>query len=183
MALHTANWEVTCHALAEQGHIIHAMYMPPRNPLRHALTRWSRKRGNLVDVLAPGPHTLRRAAKVLRDGQNLTIYVDEYLRGNVISPSLGRPRATRSNLAYAVRLGLRTDARLFFCWAEREETCRFTVHVKPFPSDPHGKSADFDALLRQADLQLGHIILDNLDQWFNLHALILPSQPRGEHGS
>jgi Kdo2-lipid IVA lauroyltransferase/acyltransferase len=168
--LHLGNWELPGAALMVDKFKVNAIVQPPKSKTRAALAIKTRELNNIT-VFPPGPATALKAARALKRGECLVIYIDEFVNGRVHAPFFGRPLAHKGNIAYVPRLAAMTGAEVLMAYCTRTSGCNFKVTFTP-PLDlkttqNHKKAEDADIELLNE--QASEIILSNLSQWLMLH--------------
>lgn len=183
MALHLGNWELVTLALTKIGIKTTALYMPPANRFRHGLARDARYRligDPTFDMVPADRQTTRRLAKVLSAGDAVVIYVDEYVRKTVYTPSFGAALEERCNLNLALRLATRYDAVPVLLYCLRLRGAHFKIVAErlelPHPNTSSGDEQKHRENQAAVDRVIEQRIRAHIDQWFNFHAW----RPRGE---
>ncbi len=174
VSAHTGNWELRTAELIDLGFNPLCLYKPVRN--RFALKIVIRARTRMLAAkhfLGSSPSAMRTMCEHLNNGDALWVAIDEYKKGQVLSPSLGRNLETSAtNASYVVRLAQRYNAIIIPIWTKREQDLSFRIKVsKPF-SVAKSKQAKADALIK-LDTLLEEWVMDNLEQWYMLHELRL----------
>lgn len=125
---------------------------------------------------------MRPALSVLRGGEEtLLFWMDDYARGRVNGPSLGRGPPRGGNIPLAVRLARLSGCALVPGFAERlpGAAARFrTVFLPPvsLPAPTGDRAADLAAGVAALDAVLDPIVRARLEQWF----FTIAWRPEGE---
>lgn len=170
---HIGNWELTGPVVFLLGDEGMHFYQPPRNRFERFISR--RARRSVADkLLLPTPADTRRGFRLLSGGEaTLVIAIDEFIRGRVQGPFLGRPHRLDGNIGFAARMAVKADALLIPVYTVRVDGSRFEIHIEP-PFEPStGGTADENiaATADAINAAVEPIILEHLDQWLMLHDL------------
>jgi KDO2-lipid IV(A) lauroyltransferase len=164
---HLANWEIGAIAMRAVGAPVHLVYRAANNPWVDKIFR--RGREEIAAGLVPkGSDGARQAVKLLRDGENLGILIDQKMNDGIPVPFFGRDAMTAPAPA---RLALRFDCTVLPVQVERTEGPRFRVTVHPPLPPQHGGDAQGDTLLlmTQANAHLEDWIRQRPAQWLWVH--------------
>ena len=164
-------------ALVNKGLTTTNTIKSPANRFRSKLLSNARYRmlGNPRAKMIPtDDKMMRRISTTLSDKECVVIYVDEYVRQNVATPSFGATLEERGNLNFALRLAARHDALLVLSYCMRTHGANFKIIAERIEL-PHksGASKDKGRVLENQsymDKRIEELIRRNLDQWFNFHA-------------
>jgi KDO2-lipid IV(A) lauroyltransferase len=170
MALHLGNWETIAPTLMAVGHPGSGIYLPPDNRFDHFIARKVREAFGAI-LVPPSTHATREGFRVLKADEGVfVIYVDEFVRGRVQSPALGRPiRHSGTNMAYVARLAAMTGAAVIPAYCVRKgDSAHFDVHfLAPVELQRTGnRGCDAKANVDRLDAVVDPIIRAHLDQWF-----------------
>lgn len=170
MALHLGNWEAIPPTLIAVGHPGSGIYLPPDNRFDHFIARKVREAYG-AKLVPPSPHAVREGLRVLKADEGIfIIYVDEFVRGRVQSPALGRQtQYSGTNMAYVARLAASTGAAVIPAYCLRMgDSAWFDVRFLP-PVELQNsadRKADLVANVDRLDAVVDPIIRAHLDQWF-----------------
>jgi KDO2-lipid IV(A) lauroyltransferase len=173
--LHVGAWEVVhagLSALRLPSALIYQR-LPNRFQMRIADTARQRswRNGAAIQRLAPTPRALIHASQALRaPGGMLLYYVDEYWRGRVHAPALGRAMRAEGNVSLATRLAAATGAAVIPAFARRcGDDARFELTFLPeVPMEAGGRGV---ALENQArlDRAVESVVRAHPEQWLMAH--------------
>jgi lauroyl/myristoyl acyltransferase len=173
--LHVGAWEVVHAGLSALRIPVTGVYqrLPNRFQMRiaDAARRRSWRVGEPVRRIAPTSRALFEAQRVLATpGGVMLYYVDEYWRGRVHAPALGRALRPEGNVALAARLAAATGAALIPAYALRlGGEARFRLTFLPeVPLGPAGRHAALDNQAR-LDAAIAGVVRAHPEQWFMLH--------------
>jgi KDO2-lipid IV(A) lauroyltransferase len=172
IGLHLGNWELLGPKLLTLGEDLIEFYQPPANRYRRWIADHTRRQFEDL-LLPPGPASAQRAFRFLADRKGaLVMFVDEFMRGDVQAPTLGRPLNLKGNLANAARFAVLTDALILPIYGLRVGGAHFRMHIlEPVDLPAQGNGVDLAANVRALDQLIEPIILANLEQWYMLHEL------------
>jgi KDO2-lipid IV(A) lauroyltransferase len=164
---HLANWEACAIAAKAYGVPLHLVYRPANNPWVEEIFREGR--GDIAAGLIPkGAEGARMAVRVLREGGQLGILIDQKMNDGIPVPFFGRDAMTAPALA---RLALKYNCAVLPAQVERLHGARFrlTVHP-PLPLQTSGDyQNDVLALMTRANVLLEDWIRQRPGQWLWLH--------------
>lgn len=164
---HLGNWEVNAIAAKAYGTPLHLIYRPANNPWIEQIYREGR--GDIAAGLIPkGAEGARQAMRVLREGQQLGILIDQKMNDGIPVPFFGRDAMTAPALA---RLAFKYDCAVLPTQVERLDGARFrlTVHP-PLPLERSGDlRRDTLRLMTRANALLEAWIRQRPGQWLWLH--------------
>lgn len=164
---HLGNWEVSAIAAKAFGVPLHLIYRPANNPAVEQIYREGR--GGIAAGLIPkGAEGARQAVRVLREGQQLGILIDQKMNDGIPVPFFGRDAMTAPALA---RLAFKFDCTVLPTQVERLRGARFrlTVHP-PLPLEQSGDlQRDTLHLMTRANAMLESWIRQRPGQWLWLH--------------
>lgn len=164
---HLANWEISAIAAKAFGVPLHLIYRPANNPWVEEIYREGRA-GIAAGLIPKGAEGARQAVRVLRDGQQLGILIDQKMNDGIPVPFFGRDAMTAPALA---RLAFKFDCTVLPAQVERLHGARFrlTVHT-PLPLEQSGDlQRDTLLLMTRANALLESWIRQRPGQWLWLH--------------
>lgn len=164
---HLANWEINAVAAKAYGTPLHLIYRPANNPWVEEIYREGR--GKVAAGLIPkGAEGARQAMRVLREGGQLGILVDQKMNDGIPVPFFGRDAMTAPALA---RLAFKFDCTVLPTQVERLSGARFRLTVHPPLPLTRSKDAQRDvlALMAHANRMLESWIRQRPGQWLWLH--------------
>jgi KDO2-lipid IV(A) lauroyltransferase len=165
--VHLGNWEVVGPKARDLGEDWLQIVQVLANPYRNRVATRGRA-GYLSGHVHPGPTAGRQILRHLQAARFLSIAGDEYLKGELLAPSFGRPVRLDGNLARIVRLAKMTDALICPYFCVRIDGARFELIVQP----PISLDQTDDDYLRKGverlDATIAAIIVGHLDQWLML---------------
>ena len=168
--LHLGNPEVLGLTLARLG--LRPVGVATRQPtdFRERVITGVRLRGG-GRMIRADRDAMRPALAVLRGGEEtLLFWMDDYVRGRVNGPSLGRgPRRGAGNIPLAARLARLSGCALVPGFVERLPGARFrTVFLPPvaLPASTGSRAADLAADAAALDAALAPVVRARLEQWF-----------------
>jgi KDO2-lipid IV(A) lauroyltransferase len=164
---HLGNWEVSAVAAKAYGTPLHLIYRPANNPWVEEIYREGR--GTVAAGLIPkGAEGARQTMRVLREGGQLGILIDQKMNDGIPVPFFGRDAMTAPALA---RLAFKFDCTVLPTQVERLNGARFRLTVHPplplAPSDDVQR--DTLALMTLANRHLESWIRRRPGQWLWLH--------------
>lgn len=181
VGVHTGNWELIPYTLGWLGHSVVDIYQPPRNRFearianrarRRCAERVRRTRPDLqLQLIAPSATAGLELSRAMRDGFTLMIYGDESVGGRALSPAFGRPLRTDGNFARVSRLARLTGAEVTPAYVVRDpDDARYTVRfLPPVPMQAtRDRDADLLANVAALDAAVTPIVLEHIDQWYQL---------------
>ncbi len=177
VGVHLGMAEMLGPVLIRMGEDGYDIFQPQPNRFRRGFTERLRKRfeGQLVEAGPGAMLTIRRGME--RHGKSLVLFVDEFTRGRVQTPAMGRPVSVHGNLGLAVRLAFATGAVLVPAFVERVKGCQFRL-VLMQPIEPRRTLAGelkLRATVTEIDQALERAVMKRLDQWVMLH--LMSSEP------
>ncbi len=162
---HLGNWEVISGYCIDNNLDSLSLYQPERNRFVTQLAEKSRKKLGTRTVAA-GRQALRRMSQHLTQGHVVWLAIDEYKKGRVWGPLLGRDLDTRSsNAAYAVRLAQRHHAAIIPYRTERKPLSHFVVTFY----EPLFVNNNADEIRSALDKQVESWVREHPEQWYMLH--------------
>ncbi len=168
MGVHLGNWETIPVAALAHGFRGASIYIPPDNRIDHYIANLARDRLKGA-YLKASRNAAFEAIELLKNGQNLLMYVDESIRGRVWAPAFGRRLRPQGNIANIVRIARAANAIIVPLYSVRlDGGARFRVTALPSLKlvDTGDRDADLMANVAMIDALIDPIIRDNLDQWF-----------------
>jgi KDO2-lipid IV(A) lauroyltransferase len=138
-------------------------------PFRDKVVAGIRRRGGCRTIPADR-HAAKHALAALRGGEEtLVLFMDDYVRGRVNGPSLGRGPRREGNIPLAVRLARLSGCALVPGFVERSPGARFRAVFLPpvaLPAPTGDRAADLAAGVAALDAALDPILRARLEQWF-----------------
>lgn len=172
VTLHLGNWEILSSISRKVGVPFHSFYLPLDNPVEAWVT--SRVRRQLgANLLPAGMAGVGPALRILKEGGVVAIFCDEAFSGVIRGPLFGRPAHLKGNLALAVRLARRNNAKLAVVHTTRVGTARFECRFgDPISLPERPGMSDSESVLgdvRYLNSFVEPIMMENLHQWYYLH--------------
>jgi KDO2-lipid IV(A) lauroyltransferase len=164
---HLGNWEISAVAAKAYGVPLHLIYRPANNPWVEEIYREGR--GNIAAGLIPkGAEGARQTMRVLREGGQLGILIDQKMNDGIPVPFFGRDAMTAPALA---RLAFKFDCTVLPTQVERLGGARFRLTVHPPLPLTRSGDAQRDALelMSHANRHLESWIRQRPGQWLWLH--------------
>jgi KDO2-lipid IV(A) lauroyltransferase len=126
-----------------------------RRPYAHAL-------------ITNSPSVGKKLYNKLTEGYHLTIAIDEFVNGQLKTPSFGRPVSRSGNLKFAIRLAKLTNATLFIAYATRTQGARFLIHFLPpiIHDFTQIEQEKLHEVAKEIDALVDPIVRRHFDQWF-----------------
>jgi KDO2-lipid IV(A) lauroyltransferase len=164
---HLANWELLGVCAARYELPVAVIFRRPNNPYINRLIQ--RIRGeNMGRLLPSGMGAALAANRVLSEGGQVGILVDQHFTRGPVLPFFGRPAHTAPTLA---KLARRFDCPVHGAHVERLPGDRFKLTLSPPLPFQHTDSRDADIKANMAmvnDMVEGWV-RENPDQWLWLH--------------
>jgi KDO2-lipid IV(A) lauroyltransferase len=167
VGVHLGNWELLGPKLLAMGEDGAEFYQPPRNRFQRWIAERTRRRFD-GQLLPPGPSSTVAAIRRLRDGRGVVIFMDEFTKGRVNGPALGRPLTPSAALGTAVRLALSTGAVIVPAYVLRTGGAHFTMHLLD-PITPAGLSVE--TAMARVNATLEPVVIADVEQWYMAHEL------------
>jgi KDO2-lipid IV(A) lauroyltransferase len=146
---------------------LHLVYRPANNPAVEQIYREGRA-GIAAGLIPKGAEGARQAVRVLREGQQLGILIDQKMNDGIPVPFFGRDAMTAPALA---RLAFKFDCTILPVQVERLNGARFRLTVHP--PLPLERSDDIQRdtllLMTRANAMLESWIRQRPGQWLWLH--------------
>jgi KDO2-lipid IV(A) lauroyltransferase len=163
--LHIGNWECIAPVMAAASAPPAFVYQSLRSAFRTRQAVEARR--PWTTALLPGsPAVTRPALRALgRPDGVLLMFMDEFFKGRVAAPSLGRGPRRGGNIATIARMARMTGAAVVLAWCRRRPGPQFEVTFEP----PMDLPEVLDDAVAQLDAAAEAIILGNLPQWLMLH--------------
>ncbi|HIP78479.1 MAG TPA: lauroyl acyltransferase, partial [Kiloniellaceae bacterium] len=166
---HMANFELMPIAAYRAGHNLSVVSRPVNNPLIQRILLFFRERptGNWGKI-PKGVDGARQALKLLRQGLNLGVLVDQRNSQGIALPLFGRP--ARTNLGIA-KLAIDYDAPVFPIQLERLGGAHFRLTVEAALKRPElgDKQAEAEAMMIEMNQALERWISARPADWLWLH--------------
>ncbi|HEX2116131.1 MAG TPA: lysophospholipid acyltransferase family protein, partial [Alphaproteobacteria bacterium] len=159
--------EISAVAAKAYGVPLHLIYRPANNPWVEEIYREGR--GKIAAGLIPkGAEGARQAMRVLRDGGQLGILIDQKMNDGIPVPFFGRDAMTAAALA---RLAFKFDCTVLPAQVERLGGARFRLTVHPPLALTRSEDAQRDVLelMTHANRHLESWIRQRPGQWLWLH--------------
>jgi Kdo2-lipid IVA lauroyltransferase/acyltransferase len=169
LGLHLGNWETIPVAMLAQGLRGASIYIPPENRFDHAIANRARDRIGGSYIKADRKAGFEALKTILKNKQNLLMYVDEFARDRVWAPAFGRPLRAEGNIAYILRIARMTNALIVPLYSIRlagRAYFKVTVLAPLAPVETGDRNADLLANVAMIDALIDPIIRTHLDQWF-----------------
>lgn len=172
--LHLANWELTGIGIVNLGFTGCSVFQHYGTRADVRLAGAARTRLTTRHrIYPPGLASARAVYRtVVRDRQGVHMHIDEPISGRIETPSFGRGRPLRGNIANVVRLALAAGADLVPAYAERlGDAARFRLVYEPaFPLLRSGdRETDIRVNVERLDAHVGAIVRPRVLQWLMLH--------------
>lgn len=175
--LHLANWELAGPKLLSLGETSAQIVQNLANPYRNRIAM-SVRSVYADQLIEPGPAAGRQIIRSLKETGGLSMAGDEYMNGELLAPSFGRPPHLDGNLARAVRLAKMTNAIIVPYYVVRVKGARFRMHILPHVElSFDGENYLQDGVQRLDDI-ITPIIIENIDQWLMLDNFKVPQRPK-----
>jgi KDO2-lipid IV(A) lauroyltransferase len=169
ISAHMANFELMPIAAYKHGHNMTVVSRPVNNPFIQRILLFFRQRptGDWGKI-PKGVDGARQAVKLLKQGLNLGVLVDQRVSQGVALPLFGRP--ARTNLGIA-KLALEYDVEVFPAHLERLGGARFRLTVEdPLPRpDSADKQEAAKAMMIEVNQVLERWIRHRPADWLWLH--------------
>jgi KDO2-lipid IV(A) lauroyltransferase len=169
VSAHMANFELMPIASYNHGHNLTVVSRPVNNPFIQRILLYFRERptGNWGKI-PKGVSGARHAVKLLKNGLNLGVLVDQRVSQGVALPLFGRP--ARTNLGIA-RLALEFDVEVFPAHLERLGGARFRLTVEEPLARPQieDKQEAAKAMMTEVNRILERWIRHRPEDWLWLH--------------
>lgn len=169
VSAHMANFELMPISAYRHGHNLSVVSRPVNNPIIQRILLYFRQRptGNWGKI-PKGVDGARQALKLLKQGLNLGVLVDQRNSQGVALPLFGRP--ARTNLGIA-KLAIDHDAPVFPIHLERLEGARFRLTVEEELKRPElgEKQAEAEAMMTEMNQVLERWIRQRPEDWLWLH--------------
>lgn len=174
LSLHIGNWDLLaahCKVVSDRPGL--GVYAPPADPKTAAQLKKARE--SYMGEAVTGEGALWRILQHLSDHDRASLFIllDERRDLQVTFPRFGRDLPPSGNLAIALRLGRKYNARFLPFYLARTQGPHFRLHWHQ-PLDPLEMS---DAEIVEAvDAYLGAACIAHADQWLALHDMDLSRQ-------
>ncbi|MEO3428351.1 lauroyl acyltransferase [Pelagibius sp. CAU 1746] len=169
ISAHMANFELMPIAAYKHGHNMTVVSRPVNNPIIQRILLFFRQRptGDWGKI-PKGVSGARQAVKLLQQGQNLGVLVDQRVSQGVPLPLFGRP--ARTNLGIA-RLALDHDVEVFPAHLERLGGARFRLTVEEPLARPalEDRQEAAKAMMTEVNRILERWIRRRPEDWLWLH--------------
>jgi Kdo2-lipid IVA lauroyltransferase/acyltransferase len=169
ISAHMANFELMPIAACKHGYNMTVVSRPVNNPFIQRVLLFFRQRptGDWGKI-PKGVDGARQAVKLLAEGLNLGVLVDQRVSQGVALPLFGRP--ARTNLGIA-KLALEYSVDIFPAHIERLGGARFRVEIEePLPRPQLGdRQAEAKAMMTEVNHILERWIRHRPEDWLWLH--------------
>lgn len=164
---HFGNWEIALMVVSVLGMPVSGVYRKPNNPYVDALIRFLR-RDVAVELFPKGPDSVRSMMRLLREGKNVGLLLDQKLNEGIELDFAGKPAMTGIS---PVQMAIMTNAHLMTGYVIREKNCHFRVVFLPPLEIPATGSVEEKAIALTA--MVNKILTEHLHrypgQWLWLH--------------
>ncbi len=164
---HLANWELLAVCAAQYDLPISVIFRRPNNPYINRLIQ--RIRGENMGTLLPsGLGAAMAASKVLSDGGQVGILVDQHFTRGPVLPFFNRPAHTPPTLA---KLARRFDCPVYGARVERLPGGRFRLSISP-PVEmqkTESRENDIKANMAKVNAMVEGWVREHPEQWLWLH--------------
>lgn len=164
---HLANWELLAVCAARHNLPISVIFRRPNNPYINRLIQ--RIRGENMGTLLPsGLGAAMAASKVLSEGGQVGILVDQHFTRGPVLPFFDRPAHTPPTLA---KLARRFDCPVYGAHVERLPGGRFRVSISPplKMQKTESRDADIKANMGAVNAMVEEWVRAHPEQWLWLH--------------
>ncbi|MEQ8355466.1 MAG: lauroyl acyltransferase [Kiloniellaceae bacterium] len=169
VSAHMANFELMPIAAYKHGHNLTVVSRPVNNPIIQRILLYFRQRptGDWGKI-PKGVSGARQAVKLLQEGLNLGVLVDQRVSQGVPLPLFGQP--ARTNLGIA-KLAIEHDVKVFPAHLERLGGARFrlTVEAPLQRPDLGDNQAEARAMMTEVNRILERWIRHRPEDWLWLH--------------
>lgn len=165
--VHLGNWEVIAQALDTLGENWRQVAQPLVNPYRYRIAVEGRKR-HAARYIVPGVKAGGQILNHLRDNGLLSLAGDEYLKGELLAPSFGRPVRLDGNLGRIANLAKMADALVCPYFCVRTGGAHFQLTILPAIQLEWGGEDELRRAVERLDAAVAEIIVAHLDQWLML---------------
>jgi len=175
--LHLGNWELAGPKLLAIGETSAQIAQTLANPYRHRIAMSVRK-VYADKLIEPGPTAGRQIIRSLKETGGLSMAGDEYMNGELLAPSFGRPLHLDGNLGRAVRLAKMTGAIVIPYYCLRKNGAYFQMHITPYVDLDFSGENYLEEGVQTLDDVITPIIVANIDQWLMLDNFKVPTGAR-----
>jgi KDO2-lipid IV(A) lauroyltransferase len=169
ISAHMANFELMPIAAYKHGYNMTVVSRPVNNPFIQRILLYFRSRptGDWGKI-PKGVDGARQAVKLLAEGLNLGVLVDQRVSQGVALPLFGHP--ARTNLGIA-KLALQYGAEMFPCHLERLGGARFRLSLEEPVRRPQldDRQAEAEAMMTEVNQILERWIRQRPEDWLWLH--------------
>jgi KDO2-lipid IV(A) lauroyltransferase len=165
--VHLGNWEVIAQALDTLDENWRQVAQPLVNPYRYRIAVDGRKR-HAARYIVPGVRAGGQILNHLRENGLLSLAGDEYLKGELLAPSFGRPVRLDGNLGRIVRLAKTANALICPYFCTRTKGARFQFNILPAIELEWGGAAEIQKGAERLDAVITEIVVAHIDQWLML---------------
>jgi KDO2-lipid IV(A) lauroyltransferase len=175
--LHLGNWELAGPKMLALGETSAQIAQTLANPYRNRIAMSVRK-VYADKLIEPGPTAGRQIIRSLKETGGLSMAGDEYMAGELLAPSFGRPLHLDGNLGRAVRLAKMTNAIVVPYYCLREKGAYFQLHITPYVELDFTGEDYLEKGVQVLDDTITPIIVANIDQWLMLYNFKVPAGAR-----
>jgi KDO2-lipid IV(A) lauroyltransferase len=165
--LHLGNWELAGPKMLAIGETSAQIAQTLANPYRNRIAMSVRK-VYADKLIEPGPTAGRQIIRSLKETGGLSMAGDEYMNGELLAPSFGRPLHLDGNLGRAVRLAKMTNAIIIPYYCLRKKGAYFQLHITPYMDLDFTGEDYLEKGVQVLDDAITPIIVANIDQWLML---------------
>ena len=172
--LHLGNWELAGPKMLALGENSAQIAQTLANPYRNRIAMSVRK--VFADrLIEPGPTAGRQIIRSLKETGGLSMAGDEYMAGELLAPSFGRPLHLDGNLGRAVRLAKMTNAIIVPYYCLRTKSAYFQLHITPYLDLDFTGEDYLEKGVQALDEVITPLIVANIDQWLMLDNFKVPA--------
>jgi Kdo2-lipid IVA lauroyltransferase/acyltransferase len=164
---HLGNWEIVSLGASQKGLALQRIYREANN----RLVEWLFQRGRSAvkgELIPKGPQGARFLLRVLKEGKNVAMLVDQKMNDGIPVPFFGRDAMTAPALA---DLALRFNCPVIPARAERLSGARFRLTIYP-PMEltkTGDRKADVIANMAKVNALIESWIRERPEQWLWVH--------------
>lgn len=164
---HIGNWELTSHALTENGYKIHFIYRAPNNILVDNLLRKIRY-GYGVELIKKGPKGAKECIRVLsKRGGNIGMLIDQKMNDGISTIFFNRKAMTASAIA---KFALKFKCPIVPAFCTREKGINFKIeYLKPISYKEIQDLSTEENIMNYLNLIIEKWVRKYPDQWIWFH--------------
>ena len=169
---HLGNWEILTKSARNLGYELHVVYEWLDNRFQRNIAYNARVRLDYKQI-PPTYGGVRKLYKILENGDNICLAIDEFKDNIVLSPAFGRKITWHTNIEFAVRLAKKFQAMIIPAYCLRKEGVNFSIHLNPpVLPDRYNAGDDKDKEIISCINELYETcIRQHIDQWYMLHRI------------